>query len=73
MPPTLGPSGPHANGTTRTAHHPNRYRVIWEFVDGEKVNVGCHRAKSPTLKAFHERTLKLMQHGAPVSSAMKRP
>lgn len=69
---TISGKGPHANGTTRTAHHPNRYRVIWEFVGGETTKVGCHRARSPSLKAFHERTVKLMQQDAPENSDMRR-
>ena len=70
--------GPHSDGTTRVAHHPNRYRVVWEFVevDGKrsksKAQVGCHRRDSPSLKAFHKRTVKLMQQGAPVNTAMQR-
>jgi hypothetical protein len=78
-----GPGKHAAPGNTRTAHHPNRYRVTWEFVGGETAQVGCHHRNSPDLKAFHELTVALMQQqgqaqgggeaqGAPASSAMKR-
>ena len=70
---TISGPGKHAGpGNTRVAHHPNRYRVIWEFVGGETAKVGCHHRNSPALKVFHERTVKLMQQGAPENSAMKR-
>jgi hypothetical protein len=65
-------SGKGHGGGSRIAHHPDRYRVIWEFVGGETAKVGCHHQMSPMLKSFHEHTVKLMQQGAPVNSAMKR-
>jgi tetratricopeptide (TPR) repeat protein len=71
----------HSDGSSRVAHHPNRYRVVWEFFEGfdakgepQKAKVannccvGCHRAESPSLEAFHKRTVKLMQQGAPAKA-----
>jgi hypothetical protein len=51
---------------------------VWKFVevDGkgkpQTATVGCHHATSLSLKAFHERTVKLMQQGAPANTAMQR-